>query len=77
MVDDMTHERLEMDKLDASLTVRIPEHTAVLVGKLPKHWNDRLNNRLRVTIASVLHEAAFDPSVYLCSEYKERRREAR
>lgn len=65
-------ERLECDKLTDEFTLRIPSITSAAIQKLPKHWKRKLNERILVTMASVLHESSFRPSRYLCSDYFER-----
>lgn len=62
-------ERLETDKLTDEFTFRIPTVTKIGIDRLPKHFKRRLNERLLVTMAQVLHEAAFDPRRYLLTEY--------
>jgi hypothetical protein len=58
-------ERLEMDKLTEEFTLRIPSVTKIGIDRLPKHFKRRLNERILVAMAHVLHEAAFDPRRYL------------
>jgi hypothetical protein len=67
-------ERLEMDKLTEEFTLRIPSVTKLGIDRLPKHFKRRLNERILVTMAHVLHEAAFDPRRYLLEEYFEIKR---
>lgn len=62
-------ERLETDKLTHEFTFRIPEILKVEVDRLSKYHKRRLNERLLVTIAAVVHEAKFDPRRYLQTEY--------
>jgi len=64
-------ERLETDKLTDEFTLRIPSVTKIGIDRLPKHFKRRLNERLLITMAQVLHEAAFDPRRYLVTEYFE------
>ena len=65
-------ERLECDKLTDEYTLRVPAVTAAALQKLSKHWKRKLNERILVTMASVLHDSGFNPSRYLCSDYFER-----
>jgi len=62
-------ERLETDKLTEEFTLRIPAVTKIGIDRLPKHLKRRLNERILITMAQVLHEAAFDPRRYLVEEY--------
>lgn len=70
-------ERLETDKLSDEFTMRIPAVTKIGIDRLPKHFKRRLNERILVTMAQVLHEAAFDPRRYLLTEYFEIKNDAR
>jgi len=70
-------ERLETDKLTEEFTLRIPSVTKIGIDRLPKHFKRRLNERLLITMAQVLHEAAFDPRRYLVTEYFEIKNDAR
>jgi hypothetical protein len=70
-------ERLETDKLTDEFTLRIPSVTKIGIDRLPKHFKRRLNERLLITMAQVLHEAAFDPRRYLVTEYFELKQDAR
>lgn len=70
-------ERLETDKLTDEFTFRIPSVTKIGIDRLPKHFKRRLNERLLITMAQVLHEAAFDPRRYLVTEYFELKQDAR
>ena len=70
-------ERLETDKLTDEFTLRIPAVTKIGIDRLPKHFKRRLNERLLITMAQVLHEAAFDPRRYLVEEYFESKQDAR
>jgi hypothetical protein len=70
-------ERLETDKLTDEFTLRIPTVTKIGIDRLPKHFKRRLNDRILVTMAQVLHEAAFDPRRYLVTEYFELKPESK
>ena len=70
-------ERLEMDKLTEEFTLRIPSVTKLGIDRLPKHFKRRLNERILVAMARVLHEAAFDPRRYLLAEYFDLKNDAR
>ena len=55
----------EEAKKTAILSVRVADETKAMVDKLNDVWKKKLNHDLRLTVAKVLHEANFDPSVYL------------
>jgi len=67
----VTDARLETDKRTDEFTLRVPSVTKVAIDRLAPHYKRRLNDRILVTIAQVLHEADFDPRRYLVSEYFE------
>jgi len=56
---------LEYDKLTETFSFRIPEITKHKLDKLPPHFKKTLTHELLRTIARVLHDAEFDPTVYL------------
>ncbi len=58
-------EGLETDTVDALYTFRLPEITKILIDKLPPEQKKILNRKLLVTMARVLHDNEFKPSVYL------------
>ena len=58
----------DIDKLEENYTLRIPEITKHKIDKLPKNIRDTLNYEILITIAHVLHEADFDPRLYLSSD---------
>ncbi|MBW2066707.1 MAG: hypothetical protein JRJ03_17495 [Deltaproteobacteria bacterium] len=58
-------ENVETSKLNSLYTIRIPDGTKAMIDKLSPLWKKKLNEALRLTVAKVLHEANFDPNVYL------------
>ncbi|MBW1998594.1 MAG: hypothetical protein JRJ29_11590 [Deltaproteobacteria bacterium] len=66
-------ESVETSKLSSLYTMRIPDSTKTMIDKLSPLWKKKLNERLRLTIAKVLHEANFDPNVYLNGDYEPER----
>ena len=61
--------RLETDKRTEEFTLRVPTILKAEVDRLSSHFKRRLNDRILVTMAKVIHEAKFDPRRYLVSEY--------
>ncbi len=59
---------LQIGKLSATFTMRIPEPTKDSLDKLNSSFKKKLNEELLLVMARILHEAAFDPSVYLRDE---------
>ena len=57
--------RIKHDKLSEILSVRIPAVTKANLDAMPACWKSRLNQRLLITSAQVIHESRFDPSLYL------------
>lgn len=57
----------DIDKLEVSFAIKIPAKTKVLIDRLDKEQKKRLNCAILVSIAHVLHEADFDPTMYLKS----------
>ncbi len=55
------------DKCDAGFTVKIPTKTKYLLDKLSKEEKAALIEALKVTMASYLHDADFDPIIYFRS----------
>lgn len=61
--------RLRHDKLTEILSIRIPAVTKAQIDKLSASNRTKLNERIMIAIAQILHEAAFDPSFYLVENY--------
>jgi len=55
----------EQSKLESIYSFRIPLKAKNLVEALNLSQKAKLNHRLRVEIAKVLHECNFDPALYL------------
>lgn len=67
--EDMKNIELDdIDKLLSSFTFRCPEITKAKLDKLSPAWKKKLNEELLLTTAHILHEADFDPRVYLKEE---------
>jgi hypothetical protein len=73
----MDEPRFESDKLTESYTLRIPAITKRMIDKLTKSQVKQLNERIMITMASVLHQARFDPAFYLVDEYDDRSHSSR
>jgi hypothetical protein len=58
----------EIDKLDDTFTFRMPEVTKKYVEKLPSDLKKKLNIKLLLSVAEILHEANFDPRKYLSTK---------
>jgi hypothetical protein len=58
----------EIDKLTETFSLRIPEITKIKIDKLSALNKRKLNESILLTIAHVLHDAEFDPRIYLKSE---------
>lgn len=58
----------QIDKRTETYALRIPEITKAKTDRLSAAWKQKLNDALLLTIARILHESEFDPSVYLKSE---------
>jgi hypothetical protein len=58
----------DIDKLIESITFRCPEFTKHQTDKLSPAWKKKLNESLLIATARILHDASFDPTVYLKSE---------
>ena len=56
---------LDTDKRTEDFSLRIPEYTKQLLDKLTKHQKSKLNDQILITMARALHEAKFEPEVYL------------
>lgn len=74
MVEDRHVRRLKKqydlsgsDKCDAGFTVKIPTKTKYLLDQLSKEDKAALIDALKITMASYLHDADFDPIIYFRS----------
>jgi hypothetical protein len=67
-MSDNIMDELKTDKLLEAITFRCPEFTKALTDKLSPTWKKKLNEALLIATARILHDAAFDPSIYLKSE---------
>lgn len=56
---------LEVDKLVCQHTLKIPEILRKGIDDLPPDIRKKMNIRIMVTMAQVLHEARFNPEEYL------------
>jgi len=56
---------IKIDKLNEQFSMRIPEVTKSLLEKLTPEQKKSLYSAILILIAQHLHEATFDPSVYL------------
>lgn len=63
--------RIKHDKLTEIFSMRIPSVTKAGLDSMPSAWKTKLNERLLICIAQVLHESRFDPSFYLVEKYNE------
>lgn len=70
-------ERLDTDKRTEEFTMRVPEITKAAIDRLSPHFKRRLNDRILVTMAAVIHEATFDPRRYLIADYFESKPDAK
>lgn len=61
--------RVRHDKLTEIFSLRVPAVTKAHLDRMPAIWKNKLNERLLVTIAHVLHESRFDPTLYLTEAY--------
>jgi len=66
--NELMEELRNIDKLVENITFRCPEFTKRQTDKLSPAWKKKLNEALLVATARVLHDAAFDPTLYLKSE---------
>ena len=62
------HTMNEIDKLTETFSLRIPEITKRLIDGLSKPDKTKLNEAILLTIAKCLHDAKFDPRLYLKTE---------
>ena len=53
------------EKLNEIYTLRVSENLKALTDKLSPEWKIKLNQEIRLTMAKVVHESRFDPSLYL------------
>lgn len=55
----------DMDKLDENFTFRIPEVTKKHIDRLSPEFKKKLNLKLLIATAEIIHESKFDPRAYL------------
>ena len=55
----------DIDKLDETFSFRLPEITKKQLDKLPPDLKKKLSLKLLLATAEILHEAKFDPQLYL------------
>jgi len=65
---NVSHELIDIDKKDDTISFRISIFTKSLVDKMPQKYRRKMNDEVLVTIAKVIHESKFDPNLYLKSE---------
>ncbi len=58
---------LEVDKLTEQFSMKIPEVLKVGLSSLSPDQRKKVNLRLMVEIAKVIHESRFNPETYLTS----------
>jgi|GEM_PF-1177773 len=58
----------DIDKLDENFTFRLPECAKKQIDRLSPDLKKRLNMRLLLAVAEVLHESKFDPLAYLSTK---------
>jgi hypothetical protein len=58
---------LEIDKLTEQYTLKIPEVLRVGLSSLSPDQRKRMNVKLMVAMAAVIHESRFNPENYLTS----------
>ena len=58
----------DIDKLDETISFRIPEFTKHLIDKMPLKYRRKMNEEVLKTIAKAIHASKFDPNMYLKSE---------
>ena len=68
MSDNMMMTLTDIDKLDETFTFRLPEATKKHIEKLPTDLKKKLNIKLLLSVAEILHEADFDPRKYLSTK---------
>jgi len=56
------------DKLTETYTLGIPEVTKFQIDKLPAHFRKKLNAKILVEMAKIIHESKFDPNLYLSTD---------
>jgi hypothetical protein len=64
----MANSDLQTGKLTAMFPIRVPEITKAKLDKLNVSFKRKLNEEILITMARILHESEFDPSVYLKDE---------
>ena len=52
------------DKLDETLTIRLPSDLKILFRKLPIEKKHEVEHRIRLVIARACHDAKFNPHDY-------------
>lgn len=57
----------ETDKLTETFSLRVPEVTKAEIDRLPLNLKNKLNHDILITMAKIIHESKFDPSLYLKS----------
>lgn len=58
----------KIDKLTETYSVRIPEILSEHLKQLSPAMKKRLNEDLLLVMAKHVHEASFDPGIYLCAD---------
>jgi hypothetical protein len=48
-------------------SLRIPEITKIEIDRLPAHLKNKINHEILITIARIIHESKFDPTMHLKS----------
>lgn len=62
---DEQYDLTDIDKLDETYSFRLPEVTKKQLNKLPSSLKKKLNLKLLLATAEILHESKFDARVYL------------
>lgn len=60
-------EIIDTDKLTEIYSLRIPEITKIEIDRLPAHLKNKINHEILITIARIIHESKFDPTMHLKS----------
>jgi hypothetical protein len=58
----------DIDKCTAVFSLKIPEITKSMIDKLPFSFKKKLKKEILLAITRVLHEAEFNPNLYLKSD---------
>lgn len=61
-------DRLMTDKLTEQYMIRVPEITKRHLDTLSANFKKKLNQRILLTMAEIIHESKLDPRIYLTSE---------